>query len=145
MISSLHLSPFSDAYIQLFYSTSPLSYQICILNITHPNVNSWFPQSMLLSQFSSFQLISTPFFQLLRQLLKNFESIIQKEDVICSILFLLALMSKHIQPNSSFLHSYYSDPHHHLFFLLDYCNVLLISSLLLNLLNLLNLSFALTF
>lgn len=130
MISSFHLSPFSDAYMQLFDSTSPLSHQICILNITHPKVNSWFPQSMLLSQFSPFQLISTPFFQLLRQLLKNFESIIQKRG--CYLFYLLSLGSD----VKTYLAQLFFFTHVTILILIiiflhpqDYCNVLLISSL----------------
>lgn len=111
------------------YSTSPLGRQICISNITHPNTNSWLPQSTLLSQLSSFQLMSTSFKLFQPKILKDLESSIQK-DSLCSILFLLEKeMSKYTQPKSSYhfysLLFFWSSPWS---LFLDYCNIFLIVS-----------------
>ena len=74
---SSHLCPSSELLYPTAYAASPVGHQICIPNITHPNINSWSPPSMLF--ISSFPSISATFFQLLQpKTLKDLENVIHK-------------------------------------------------------------------
>ena len=75
-LSSL-LCPSSELLYLTVYAASPLGHQICIPNITHPNINSWSPPSMIF--ISSFPSISATFFQILQpKTLKDLGYVIQK-------------------------------------------------------------------
>lgn len=109
---SFHLCPSSELLYPTVYAASPLGHQICIPNITHPNINSWSPPSMLF--ISSYPSISATFFQLLQpKTLKDLESVIQKYSLF--YIFLLTLNQNKARSNilTTSTYCYHYDPWHH--------------------------------